>query len=44
MTEVLSALLPPAAAGGVFIYGVVKLLRSEAAGRRANQHVEVPGA
>lgn len=34
MYEVLSALIPPAVVGGAFIYGVVKLVRSEAAGRR----------
>ncbi|MBB5140306.1 hypothetical protein HNP84_010073 [Thermocatellispora tengchongensis] len=41
MMDVLSALIPPAVVGGAFIYGVVKLLRSEAAGRRANRHDEV---
>jgi hypothetical protein len=34
MYAVLSALIPPAVVGGAFIFGVVKLLRSEAAGRR----------
>ncbi len=34
MYDVLSALIPPAIVGGAFIFGVVKLLRSEAAGRR----------
>lgn len=34
MSDVLSALIPPVVVGGAFIYGVVKLLRSEAAGRR----------
>lgn len=34
MSDVLSALIPPVVVGGAFIYGVVKVLRSEAAGRR----------
>lgn len=34
MNEVLSALIPPVVVGGAFIYGVVKVLRSEAVGRR----------
>lgn len=34
MYDVLSALIPPAVVGGAFIFGVVKLLRSEAVGRR----------
>jgi hypothetical protein len=34
MYEVMSALIPPAVVGGVFVYAVFKLLRSEAAGRR----------
>lgn len=39
MSNVLSALIPPVVVGSAFIYGVVKLLRSEAAGRRpAKQH------
>jgi hypothetical protein len=37
MYDVLSALIPPAVVGGAFIFGVVKLLRSEAAGRRPKQ-------
>jgi hypothetical protein len=34
LTDVLSALIPPVVVGGAFIFGVVKLVRSEAAGRR----------
>jgi hypothetical protein len=37
LTDVLSALIPPVVVGGVFIFGVVKLLRSEAVGRRSNR-------
>ncbi|SDH79294.1 hypothetical protein SAMN05421505_1233 [Sinosporangium album] len=37
MPEVLEALIPPVVVGGAFIYGVVKLVRSEAAGRRPNR-------
>ncbi|MFI0420158.1 MULTISPECIES: hypothetical protein [Spongiactinospora] len=40
MMDVLSALLPPVVVGAAFIYGIVKLVRSEAAARRANQHDE----
>jgi hypothetical protein len=34
VTDVLSALIPPLVVGGAFIFGVVKLVRSEGAGRR----------
>lgn len=34
MYDVLSALTPPVVVGGAFIFGVVKLLRSEGVGRR----------
>ncbi|WP_344932916.1 hypothetical protein [Sphaerisporangium flaviroseum] len=34
MNDVLSALIPPAVVAAVVIIGVVKLMRSEAAGRR----------
>lgn len=37
VTDVLSALIPPVVVGGAFIFGAVKLLRSEGAGRRANR-------
>jgi hypothetical protein len=37
LTDVLSALIPPVVVGGAFIFGVVKLVRSEAAGRRPNR-------
>lgn len=37
LTEALSALIPPAVVAGVFIFAVVKLVRSEAAGRRPNR-------
>jgi hypothetical protein len=37
VTDVLSALIPPVVVAGVFIFGAVKLLRSEAAGRRPNR-------
>lgn len=37
VTDVLSALIPPVVVGGAFIFGAVKLLRSEAAGRRPNR-------
>ncbi|GGP98034.1 hypothetical protein GCM10010140_30220 [Streptosporangium pseudovulgare] len=43
MNDVLSALIPPVVVGGAFIYGVVKLLRSEAAGRRPAKREDVPG-
>jgi hypothetical protein len=36
LTDVLSALIPPVVVGAAFIFGVVKLVRSEAAGRRPN--------
>ncbi len=37
VTDVLTALLPPAVVAAAFIYGVVKLVRSEAAAtRRSN--------
>lgn len=35
--EVLSALIPSAVVGGAFVFGVVKLLRSEAAGLRSRR-------
>jgi len=38
--EVLSALIPPVVAGGAFVFGVVKLLRSEAAGLRSRREPE----
>ncbi|MGN9843005.1 hypothetical protein ACTMTI_33270 [Nonomuraea sp. H19] len=41
LTDVLSALIPPAVVGGAFIFGVVKLVRSEAAGRRPNRQAPV---
>jgi hypothetical protein len=34
LTDVLSALIPPAVVAGAFIFGLVKFLRSDAAGRR----------
>ncbi|GAA3696685.1 hypothetical protein GCM10022224_073060 [Nonomuraea antimicrobica] len=37
LTDVLSALIPPVVVGGAFIYGVVKLVRSEAVGGRRNR-------
>lgn len=37
LTDVLSALIPPAVVGGAFIFGVVKLLRSEAVAGRRNR-------
>lgn len=37
LTDVLSALIPPVVVGGAFIYGVMKLVRSEGAARRANR-------
>ncbi len=37
VTEVLSALIPPVVVGGAFIFGVVKLVRSEGAGQRPNR-------
>ncbi len=37
VTEVLSALIPPAVVGGAFIFGVVKLFRAEGPGRRPNR-------
>ncbi|WP_327088820.1 hypothetical protein OIE66_42050 [Nonomuraea sp. NBC_01738] len=37
LTDALSALIPPLVVAGAFIFGVVKLVRSEAAGRRANR-------
>lgn len=40
VTDVLSALIPPVVVGGAFIFGVVKLWRSEAAGRRSNRQDE----
>ncbi|GAA3543913.1 hypothetical protein GCM10022419_025140 [Nonomuraea rosea] len=36
VTDVLSALIPPLVVAGAFIFGVVKLVRSEGAGRRPN--------
>ncbi|MBA2892200.1 hypothetical protein HNR30_003541 [Nonomuraea soli] len=36
VTDVITALLPPTVVAAVFIYGVVKLVKSEAAGRRSN--------
>ncbi len=36
VTEVLSALIPPAVVGGAFIFGAVKLLRAEGSWRRPN--------
>ncbi|GAB2448186.1 hypothetical protein GCM10027187_14240 [Streptosporangium sandarakinum] len=44
MNDVLSALIPPVVVGGAFIYGVVKLLRSEAAGRRPAKREETAGS
>lgn len=37
LTDVLSALIPPVVVGGAFIFGVVKLVRSEALGGRRNR-------
>lgn len=37
VTDVLSALIPPVVVGGAFIFGVVKLVRSEGVGRRPNR-------
>lgn len=34
MTEVLSALIPSVVAAGAVVYGIVKLVRSDAAGLR----------
>ncbi|SDJ91375.1 hypothetical protein SAMN05421869_1134 [Nonomuraea jiangxiensis] len=36
VTDVLSALIPPLVVGGAFIFGVVKLVRSEGPRRRPN--------
>lgn len=44
MNDVLSALIPPVVVGGAFIYGAVKLLRSEAAGRRPAKREETAGS
>jgi len=43
LTEVLSALIPPAVVGGAFIFGVVKLVRSEALGGRRNREDQPEG-
>jgi hypothetical protein len=43
LTDVLSALIPPAVVGGAFIFGVVKLVRSEALGGRRNREDPVDG-
>jgi hypothetical protein len=40
MTEALSALIPPAVVAAAVIYAVVKLVRSEALGRRAAEQNE----
>jgi hypothetical protein len=37
LTDVLSALIPPVVVGGAFIFGVVKLVRSEVLGGRRNR-------
>lgn len=37
MTEVISALIPPLLVGAAVVYGVVKLVRSEAAGLRGRR-------
>jgi hypothetical protein len=37
VTEVLSALIPPVVVAAAFIFGVVKLVRAEGAGRRPNR-------
>lgn len=37
LTDALAALIPPAVVAAAFIYGVVKLVRSEGAARRANR-------
>jgi hypothetical protein len=37
LTDVLSALIPPAVVAGAFIFGVVKLARSEGARDRRNR-------
>lgn len=37
MSEVLSALIPPLVVGAAVVYGVVKLLRSDAAGLRGRR-------
>ncbi len=37
LTDVLSALIPPVVVGGAFIFGVVKLVRSEAVQGRRNR-------
>lgn len=43
MYDVLSALIPPAVVGGAFIFGVVKLLRGEAAARRSGKQPDAAG-
>ncbi len=40
MMDVLSALIPVVVVGGAVIYGVVKLLRSDAAGLRSRSEPE----
>ncbi|WP_283139210.1 hypothetical protein [Rhizohabitans arisaemae] len=40
--EVLAALAPPLLVGGAFIYGVVKLVRSEAVARDNDKDEDVP--
>ncbi|GIH23719.1 hypothetical protein Aph01nite_20290 [Acrocarpospora phusangensis] len=43
MTEVISALIPPLLVGAAVVYGVLKLLRSDAAGlRRRREPGEEP--
>lgn len=37
LTDVLSALIPPLVVGGAFIFGVVKLVRSEGSPARRNR-------
>ncbi|GAA3442962.1 hypothetical protein Pve01_37680 [Planomonospora venezuelensis] len=40
MYEVIAALTPPVVVGGAFVYGVFKLFRSEAAGRRPSKPID----
>lgn len=44
LTDVLSALIPPVVVAGAFIYGAVKLVRSEALGGRRNREDQAEGS
>ncbi|GGS75545.1 hypothetical protein GCM10010156_37960 [Planobispora rosea] len=40
MYDVIAALTPPVVVGGVIVYAVFKLFRSEAAGRRSSKPID----